>query len=168
MPTINELTADEFKTLLNEYFAKPEERSKMSVDEIKELAQKLNEKINVPIVRETGEEKILIKVIIKIDQFLYDNLPNEFYGLVRDVNKGIDDAEAKRLIKRLSKLANEHINIPYMPEAMEYTAIRFVMGVIINSARKGWDLSMTKKDALRMNVPINETPSNQELEEILF
>lgn len=141
MPTINDLTKSEFETLLNEYFAPPEKRSKMSVAEIKSLAERLNEKVNVPLVGETTEEKILIKVVLKVDGFLYDNLPNEIYDLVRSVDKGIDDDEAKRLVTRLSILANDKIDIPYIPETAEYIAIKYVIAVIINAARKKWDFN---------------------------
>ena len=70
MVTINELTEEQFKGLLDEYFAPAEKRSKMTDEEVKDLAKKLNEKINVPIIQETGEEKILIKIVIKVDRFL--------------------------------------------------------------------------------------------------
>ncbi|HCS27800.1 MAG TPA: hypothetical protein DIW43_10115 [Spongiibacteraceae bacterium] len=144
MPTINELTEDQFKELLDEYYAPPEARTKMTDVEIKELAERLNEKVNVPLIGETTEEKILIKVVLKIDGFLYDNLPNEIYDLVRSLDKGIDDNEATRLINRLSVLANEKIDIPYIPESAEYVAMKFVIGVIINSARKQWDFDKAK------------------------
>lgn len=164
MKTINELTEEQFKSLLDEYFAPDEKRSKMTEEEIKNLAKKLNERINVPIINETGEEKILIKIVIKVDRFLYDNLPNEFYDLVRSLNKGIDDDEAKRLIKRLSKLANKKIDIPYIPESMEYIAIRFIIGLIINAARKQWDISRATENIDSMTIPNNKNASRHKLE----
>lgn len=167
MAKINELTEDQFKNLLDEYFAPASKRSKMTDAEVKDLAQRLNQKINVPIINETGEEKILIKIVIKIDRFLYDSLPNEFYDLVRSLDKGIDDEEAKRLIVRLSKLANEKIDIPYLPESVEYIAIRFVIGVIINAARKKWDMSKSKEMALKMNIPAHKEASAVELNHML-
>lgn len=147
LKTIDKLTKAEFTTMLDEYFAPPEARSKMTEEEIRDLATRLNEKINVPIISESGEQKILIKIVFKIDRFLYDNLPNEFYELVRNLDEGIDDKEAKRLIKRLSKLANKHINIPYIPEHFEYVAIRFIIGIIINAGRKEWNLAIAADDA---------------------
>lgn len=167
MKKINDMTEGQFKNLLDEYFAPPLKRSKMSDDEIKNLAQRLNRKIDVPLVTETGEEKILIKVVIQIDRFLYDNLPNELYDLVRSSERGIDDGEAKRLIKRLAKLANDHIDIPYIPESAEYVAIRFIIGVIINAARKGWDLHRAKETLDIMNIPSVEEAGNLELESLL-
>ena len=167
MATINELTEEQFTQLLDEYFAPPEKRSKMTQAEIKDLAERLNEKINVPIINETTEEKILIKIVLKVDGFLYDNLPNELYDLVRSLDNGIDDNEAKRLIKRLSKLANKHIDIPYIPEQMEYIAIRFVIGVIINAARKQWDLARAKQELANAEIPDSENSSDAQLEGII-
>lgn len=167
MATINELTEEQFTQLLDEYFAPPEKRSKMTDEEVKDLAKRLNEKINAPIINETGEEKILIKIVIEIDRFLYDNLPNEFYGLIRSLDKGIDDNEAKRLIKRLSKLANKHIDIPYIPEQMEYIAIRFIIGIIINAAREQWDINRAKEQLVNAEIPDSENSSDAQLENII-
>ncbi|MBB3060695.1 hypothetical protein [Microbulbifer rhizosphaerae] len=116
----------------------------MTEEEIRELAIRLNDKVNAPLIGETTEEKILIKVVLKVDTFLYDNIPNEIYDLARSLDKRIDESEATRLINRLSILANEKIDIPYIPESAEYVAIRFVIGVIINAARKEWNFDMAK------------------------
>lgn len=168
MKTINDLTQLEFTGLLDEYFAPVSQRTKMTEAEIRDLAIRLNEKINVPLIKETKEEKILIKIVIKVDRFLYDNLPNELYDLVRSVDDGIDDDEAKRLIKSLSKLANRYINIPYIPERYEYIAIRFVISIIINAARKLWNLDSAKEKALTLNIPDSENLNEQELESIIM
>ena len=71
-----------------------------------------------------------------IYNFLYDNLPNEFYGLLRSTEKGIDDTEAIQLISRLTKLANNKIDIPILSEKAEEKAIKFVIGLVVNAARK--------------------------------
>ena len=167
MKRINELTEDQFKQLLDEYFAPPEKRSKMTDEEVKELAELLNEKIDIPLISHTKEEKILIKIILRIDRFLYDNLPNEFYDLIRSAKDGIDDEEAKRLIKRLSKLANKHIDIPYIPEQMEYIAIRFIIGLIINAARKEWDLHKAKEKLKDQQIPANKKAKSAALEAMI-
>ena len=48
MVTINELSEEQFKGLLDEYFAPAEKRSKMTDEEVKELAKRLNEKNQCP------------------------------------------------------------------------------------------------------------------------
>lgn len=167
MGTLNELSEEDFKILLDEYFASPEKRHKLTEKEIKQIAAHLNTKINVPIINETKEEKILIKIVMKIDTFLYDHLPNEFYDLVRSLDKGIDDKEAKRLIKRLSKLANKHIDLPYVPEFMEYYAIRFVIAIVVNAARKDKDMDMSQIEIKEAPIPKRARATDKELEKML-
>ena len=167
MNTIAALTTNQFTELLDGYFKAPEARKQMTELEVREIAEKLNQRINVPIISETKEEKILIKIVIKIDSFLYDSLPNEFYDLVRSLDKGIDDSEAKRLVIRLSKLANKKIDIPYLPERAEFVAIRFVVGIIINAARKSHNFQQAKESAFKMNIPIEESVSDESLASII-
>lgn len=153
MANLNELTTEEFKGLLEDFYAEPIRRNKMTEEEIVDLAQRLNERINVPIINETKEEKILIKVILKIDNFLYDNLPNEFYDLVRSNDKGIDEKEAKRLVRRLTRMANDKVDIPYLPEFAEKFAIKFVIGMVVKSARKKLNFDKVRNDSRELVVP---------------
>ena len=150
---IAELSVEEFEILMEEFYAEPQKRTKMTQDEIKDLAERLNRKINVPIINETGEEKILIKIILKIDTFLYNNLPNEFYDLIRSTDQGIDEKEAKRLVRRLSRAANNQIDIPYLPEFAEKFAFRFVIGMVVKAARKKLDFDKVRSESDNMVVP---------------
>jgi len=43
MPLLAELTDEQFKQLLDEYFIQSSQRQKLTHDEIKDLAQRLNE-----------------------------------------------------------------------------------------------------------------------------
>ena len=136
--------------------------------EIRNIAEKLNDKIDIPLMRETKEEKILIKIVLKIDNFLYDNLPNEFYDLLRSVEDGIDDEEAKRLINRLSILANDKIDIPYIPEKWEGIALRFIIGIIINAARQKWNINMANEAANTIVVPEDDNVSETSLKNMIL
>jgi hypothetical protein len=153
MSKLSELTNDDFKLLLDDFFAEPAKRNQMTEEEIIDLAKRLNERINVPLVKETNEEKILIKVILKIDTFLYDNMPNEFYDLIRSTDNGIDEKEARRLVRRLTKMANNKIDIPYLPEFAERFAIKFVIGLIIKAARKNLNFEKVRNDSKDFVVP---------------
>jgi len=153
MAKLTELTTEEFQLLLKEFYAEPISRTKMTEEEIVDLAKRLNERINVPIIDETGEEKIMVKVILKIDNFLYDNLPNEFYDLIRSTDKGIDEKEAKRLVRRLTKMANDKIDIPYIPEFAERFALKFVIGLVVKAARKKFSFAKLRANAKEFKVP---------------
>lgn len=160
---ITELNHADFKTLLNDFYAEPQLRNKLTQDEIKLLAQKLNSKINIPIIGETGEEKICIKIILKMDNFLYDNLPNEFYDLLHSTENGINEEEAKIMVTRLTKLANEKINLPFLSEEMEEKIFRFIIGLIVKSAKKNTNLEKVSAEADKINIP----DSDEELEKIV-
>ncbi len=168
MTTLSQLTEQQFKELLDEYFAPQPKRHKMTETEVRNLAEKLNDKIDIPFFSEKKEGKILIKIVLKVDTFLYDNLPNEFYDLVRCLDDGIDDDEAKRLVKRLAHLANNKIDIPYIRENFEYIAIRFVIGVMINAARKNWDFLKAKNAAEAIAPPEKKDVTDKELEALIL
>jgi len=168
MEALANFTKEDLIKVLDGYFAPPQKRSMMTHEEIVDLAKRLNKKINVPLISEKKEEKILIKIVLKIDRFLYDNLPNEIYDLIHSMDKGIDDEEAKRLINRLAKLANEKIDIPYIPEQMEYIAIRFIIGIIINAARKAWNLKMAQDEMDRAYIPAEKSINESQLEHLVL
>lgn len=149
---------------LNDYFAPAEKRQQLTQYEVKAIASYLNEQIDVPLITETGEQRILIKIIMKVDGFLYDHLPNEMYDLMRSTQGGIDDIEAKRLAKRLTKLANTKIDIPYIPEVAEYFVIRFVIGVVVNAARKHLDMEGAIEAMKNRVISFVAQPSDEELE----
>ena len=160
MPKLIELTTKEFEGLLSDFYAEPVDRHKMTEEEIRDLAQRLNEKINVPIIDENKEEQIFIKIILKIDTFLYDHLPNEFYDVIRSTDRGIDNKEAKRLVRRLTKIANDKIDIPYIPEFAEKFALKFVIGIVVKAARKHLDFQKVRADSGKLIIP----ESNDELD----
>ena len=140
MTTIT-LTDAQYQAILSDFYAPQEKRARLSQSEVVAIANSLNNKIDIPIFfSEDQEQKILVKIVTKIDGFLYENLPNEVYDLIRSLPEGIDDEEAQRIVRSFSKLANEKINIPYLPEVAEYVAISFVINVIVNAMRKQWDL----------------------------
>lgn len=156
MAKLADLTTEEFQLLLKDFYAEPIQRTKMTQEEVIDLAKRLNERINVPIIDETGEEKIMVKVILKIDTFLYDNLPNEFYDLIRSTDKGIDEKEAKRLVRRLTKMANDRIDIPYIPEIAEKFALKFVIGIVVKAARKKFSFAKLRANSKNFVVPDSE------------
>lgn len=161
MPKLSELTHEGFNSVLTEFYAEPIHRNKMTEEEIIDLAKRLNEKINIPIIDETKEEKIFVKIILKIDNFLYDNLPNEFYDLMRSTENGIDDSEAVHLITRLTKMANDKINIPILSEKAEAIALKFVIGLVVNAARKTLNFNKVRENAEKL--VISETNEDVKL-----
>lgn len=140
-----QLTEEKLRAILDEYFAPQCKRQRMTPEEIQMVTEKINKRIDIPFIGEEREGRILVKIVLEIDTFLYDNLPNELYDLIRCTDEGIDDDEANRLIVRLSTLANSKINIPYIPEQLEYFVIRLVITWVFKAMRKGFDMKKVGK-----------------------
>ncbi len=108
----------------------------LSDEEVEVLASRLNEQINIPFVREGTEQTILVKTVRRFDQLLYENLPNELYGLVKNANDGISDADANELENVLGNRLNRKFDIPYIPEVIEQEIFTLLVGFIVTAMRK--------------------------------
>lgn len=156
------LTEKQFKEMLSDFHAKDDNRQRMTQAEVENLAAKVNAEIDIPIVSERREGKILLKIILKVDRFLYDNLPNEVYDLIRSLDDGISEQEAKTLARRLAKLANKKIDIPYIPESLEYVLFNLIIGLVVNALRKNWNVEKSIRKISKSDIPDNENDNDLE------
>lgn len=149
------LTNHQYEAVIRDYFANKALRKRLEKSDVEALASKLNEKINIPFFfSEEKEKTVLIKIVTQVDSFLYDHLPNEIYDSIRHAKDGaISDDVAKQLITRLSTLANKKIDIPYLPEKIEYLAVNFILSILVNAMRKNWSLSKTLDQSQAITVP---------------
>ncbi|MDX8338436.1 hypothetical protein SLH46_04515 [Draconibacterium sp. IB214405] len=156
------LTKEQFDAIIAEYYARDEHRQRMTHEEVESLAKKVNQEINFPFMGEKREGKILIKIIVKVDNFLYDNLPNEIYDLFRSLDDGISQEEARLLARRLAKLANKKIDVPFIPESLEFVLFNLIIGLIVNAMRKNWNFSEAINKVNKAIVPNNLNASELE------
>jgi len=112
----------------------------LSMEEVEVIASKLNEKVDIPFIKEGTEQTILVKTVKLIDRTIYQNLPNELYGLVKNSTDGISDDDAEELGKVLASRINKKIDIPYIPEWIEEEIIKIVLSLIVNAMRKNYSI----------------------------
>ena len=113
----------------------------LSDEEIEILATKLNEKIDIPFIKEGTEQTILVKIVKKVDRILYKNLPNELYELVKNVSDGISDSDAEQLKLVLGTRLNRELDIPYIPEWIEQKIFEILIGLVVNAMRRNHSIS---------------------------
>lgn len=113
----------------------------LSDAEIETLASKLNEKIDIPFVKEGTEQTVLVKLVKKVDRLLYKNLPNELYGLVKISSDGITDSSAEELKSVLGTRLNKEFDIPYIPEWVEQKIFETLIGLIVGAMRRNFSIS---------------------------
>lgn len=134
------ISEEQHKKVLKDFFAKKSARYQLSREEHIAIAERLNEKINLPFMGEAKEHAVLVKLILKIDNYFYEHLPNEIYSLIHNLDEGFDETEAAQLASRMNKMAHEDICLPLLSDHHEYYSITFVVSVLINAMREGCDL----------------------------
>jgi hypothetical protein len=134
------LTDNQYNALVKEYFAKRGQRQLLNKDKSIDIAQRLNETVSLPFLNEQKEHAVLLKIVLKVDHYLYENLPNEIYELIHNMDEGFDDSEAAQLAARLSKQAQNDISLPFLTAHVEYYSITFILTLLINAMREGSDI----------------------------
>lgn len=140
METI-QLTKEKHKQIQDDMDQKIE---MLTNEETEKLATLLNEKINLPFINEEKEKTIFVKLVKQMDRVLYQNLPNELYGLVRDVDDGISEEEAEDLKRLLAPILDKKIDIPYVPEEMEKSIFEIFISLIVRGMKKGYSVLKKK------------------------
>lgn len=134
------LSDDQFNGLKKAFFAKKGARHLLTKPETLRIAERLNEKVSLPFLSEAKEQAVLVKMVLKIDNTLYETLPNEIYELIHNIDEGFDDSEAAQLAARLSKQCHTTTRFPFLADHIEYYSVTFVLTLLINAMREGSDI----------------------------
>lgn len=116
--------------------AMDEQVEMLSDEEVEVLASKLNGQIDLPFIGEQTEGVVFVKTVRLFDRLLYQNLPNELYGLVKNTSDGLSDADALALKNILATRLNKSFDIPYLPEWIEQQIFEALIGLIVEAMRK--------------------------------
>ena len=131
------LTEDQRKQVLHEFDVQIE---MLSAEEVEVLASKLNKKIDLPFITEGTEQIIFVKTVKVFDRLLYQNIPNELYGLIKNTSDGISDKDAEELKLVLGSRLNKALEIPYVPEWVEQQVFEILIGLVVDAMKKGCSL----------------------------
>jgi hypothetical protein len=108
----------------------------LTKEEIEKIAGKLAEKVgNAPFFGDKEQKYFFTFVVEKLDDFLYNELPNEIYGYMRDPEKGLSDEAADKLSESLAEIISKSGVIPVPPFLIE-GSIEFALGIFIDLLRQ--------------------------------
>lgn len=116
----------------------------LSNEQIKVIAKKVNKKVDVPIIGEKFEYRIIVFGLNKIDKVLDEELPPDFAQLLDDVSDGFEPespADLEKVKLHLVTFINKKVNIPLMGEKAERELIEFVIEIIIDAMTKNKKLA---------------------------
>lgn len=108
--------------------------------QIEHIAEKINPKINLPILGEGIEREILEKVIEKVDEVLDKELPPKLKQVINDASDGIvpgGDQDFQSSIDETTRFLNNEINIPIIGEDTEKKIFHLVVSELFEAMRKG-------------------------------
>jgi hypothetical protein len=105
--------------------------------QMKFIARRLNEKINVPLIGENAEFKLLMMAVRKINRVLEQELPEELIEFLTDLAKGFEPEDDLEEIKRNTVVfLNKEVNLPIIGEDKEEKLITEVVDLLFNAMRK--------------------------------
>ena len=102
------------------------------------IVEKVNEKINVPIIGEKAEAKFIKKGVERILKLLEENLPEEVFQLLDDSAEGVEPGMDLQEIKANTvDFLNKEINLPIVGEEFEKSLFTEVIDLIFEALQKG-------------------------------
>lgn len=104
-----------------------------------DLADKINDQIDLPILGEAEEKTLIPFAIDKVLAALDDKLPDSLKSSIHDVEKGIE-TDAENFIKiKMNTVAflNKEINLPIIGERAEERIFNLIVRELFEAMRKG-------------------------------
>ena len=111
----------------------------LSKEQIDTIAIKANKKVDLPIVGEKFEQKMLVFGLEKIDKILDEQLPADFARLLDDVSDGFEPdtpADLDKVKNHLVSFLNKKIDLPILGEKAEKELFNVAVDIIIDAMRK--------------------------------
>lgn len=114
----------------------------ISEAQIQFIVDRANEKINVPILGEKAEGRLIRKAVDKVLKCLEENLPKEIFDFLDSVSDGIEPGmDLEEMKKNTVEFLNKEINLPIVGEKFEAKLFTEVVDLIFNALKKGKKLA---------------------------
>ncbi|MCG6190519.1 hypothetical protein [Maribellus maritimus] len=111
----------------------------LSNEQVVYIANKINEKVNLPVLGEKAEFFIIKKAVTKVLDILEDEIPEEYLDFLEDTAKGFDPEQGAniQLIKdNVVEFVNQKVNIPLLNEETEKEVFGVAIDVLIDAMTK--------------------------------
>lgn len=102
------------------------------------IVNKINDKVDLPILGEKMEGKFIRKAVDKVLICLEENLPPEIFGLLDDLSDGIEPGiDVEEMKKNTVDFLNKEVNLPIVGERFEENLFTEIVDLIFNALKKG-------------------------------
>lgn len=113
-------------------------------EQINYIVDKLNDKINLPILGERTEAKIIKGAVSQVLAEVGDRIPKEYLKLIDNVADGILPSKAEEVEKSKLEIAtflNKKVNIPIIGERKEQTLFEMFVEILFDAMEEGKSLA---------------------------
>lgn len=104
------------------------------------LAEKINEKVNLPILGEKAEFALIKKAIYKVLDALDDEIPEEFLDFLEDTAQGFDPENGtniEQVKNNVVTFINKKVDLPIIGEKTEKKIFETLVDVLLDAMTKG-------------------------------
>ncbi|MEX0965881.1 MAG: hypothetical protein WD077_01475 [Bacteroidia bacterium] len=111
----------------------------LTEEQIQWIVEKLNVKINLPVIGEKLEARILDFAVRKVMDLLEKELPKELLAALQDSAEGFEpgrEADFTALKNNLTRFINKKINIPLLGEEKEEEIFSQLVEILIEAMKK--------------------------------
>ncbi len=111
----------------------------LSNEQVIFIANKINEKINLPILGEKAEFAIIKKAVTKVLKVLEGEIPEEYLDFLEDTAQGFDPEQGAniQLIKNnIVEFVNKKVDIPLLSETTEGELFSTLIDVLFDAMTK--------------------------------
>ena len=112
----------------------------LNEDRITSLANQLNASVNLPILGEKSELKILKEFVRKADVAFRDELSAEVYGYINNPDEGIPAEKVSEVRQQMLSALQNKVNIPVLQGVMRESVYSMFTDKMVEAVQMGKSL----------------------------
>jgi hypothetical protein len=111
----------------------------LTQQQIDDLAERVNEEVDLPIIGENIEKGLLKLALNKIVEVLDRELPQEMKDTINDISKGVEfdgKRDFQELVDNTISFLNKEVNIPLVSDQRENEIFKSVSNALVEALQK--------------------------------
>ena len=109
----------------------------LTENRVSSLAAQLNEDINLPILGEKSEFKILKEFVRKADQAFKSELSTEVYGYINSPDEGIPEDRVGEVRDQMLSALEKKVNIPVLKGVLKESLYSMMADKMVDAVQVG-------------------------------
>ncbi|SFE70220.1 hypothetical protein [Thermoflexibacter ruber] len=109
----------------------------LSPTQINQIADKINSKVDLPLLGENQEKQLFMTVINQIANLLSTTMPKQYQAMLNDPKQGIETNEANKIGNELMQQITSKVNMGMLGSVGKSIATSFVETIVAGLQKGG-------------------------------